>query len=71
MTIDLTVNLDDKIIKMEREAYTLFTLIGDVGGFNGAIIILPAYLMSLYSERMFQSALAKEVPVRKKKDQKG
>ena len=52
---------------MEREAYTVFTLIGDVGGFNGAIIILPAFLMSFYSERMFQSAIAKEVPVRKKK----
>ena len=69
--ISLVINLDDKIIKMEREAYTLFTMIGDVGGFNGAIIILPAYIMSFYSERMFRSTLAKEVPVRKKKHQKG
>ena len=55
---------------MERQTYTFFTLLGDLGGFNGAIIIFPSYLMSFYSERMFRSALAGEVPIRKKKRNK-
>ncbi len=38
----------------ERSKYTVFVLLGDVGGFNGAIMILPAYLMSFYSEKMYQ-----------------
>ena len=37
----------------ERSVYTFFTLIGDVGGFNSAIIILPTFLMSIYSKRMY------------------
>ena len=37
----------------ERSAYTFFSMIGDIGGFNGAIIILPTFLMAIYSERMY------------------
>ena len=55
---------------MERQTYTFFTLLGDLGGFNAAIIIFPSYVMSFYSERMFQSALAGEVPIRKRKRNK-
>ena len=49
----IIINLDDRLINYEREAYTVFTLLGDLGGFNSAIIILPAYLLNIYSERMF------------------
>ena len=38
----------------ERSKYTLFILLGDLGGFNGAIMILPAFLMSIYTDSMFQ-----------------
>ena len=41
----------------ERSVYTFFTLIGDVGGFNGAIVILPTFLMAMYSERMYQGSI--------------
>ena len=41
----------------ERSVYTFFTLIGDVGGFNGAIVILPTFLMALYNQRMYQGAI--------------
>ena len=41
----------------ERDVYALFTLIGDVGGFNGAIVILPSFLMAIYSNRMYQSSI--------------
>ena len=37
----------------ERNVYTFFSLIGDIGGFNGAIVILPTFLMAIYSERMY------------------
>ena len=49
----------------ERSVYTFFTLIGDVGGFNGAIIILPTFLMAIYSERMYQGSIQEEIPARR------
>ena len=49
----------------ERRVYTFFKLIGDVGGFNGAIIILPTFLMAIYSERMYQGSLQEEIPARR------
>ena len=49
----------------ERSVYTFFSLIGDVGGFNGAIIILPTFLMAIYSEKMYQSSIQGEIPARK------
>ena len=48
-----TFVLADNKYVYERSVYTFFTLIGDVGGFNGAVIILPAFIMSIYSERMY------------------
>ena len=41
------------------------TLIGDVGGFNAAIILLPAYVMSYYSARMYEESISQEIPVRR------
>ena len=41
-------------------------LIGDIGGFNGAIIMFPAFLLAWYSERMYQSSVYQELPVKKK-----
>ena len=31
--------LSDKYYKYERSAYTILALIGDVGGFNGALLV--------------------------------
>ena len=44
----------------------MFTLLGDLGGFNSAIILLPTYLMTLYGERMFNKSVYEEMPVKKK-----
>ena len=52
-----TFHLADNKYVYERSVYTFFALIGDVGGFNSAIIILPTFLMTIYSERMYQGAL--------------
>ena len=45
----LVIALKPEIMLQERSAYTLFTLLGDFGGFQGAIIIFPSFLMSFYS----------------------
>ena len=65
------LHLSENKYSSERQFYTIFTLLGDLGGFNGAIIILPAYIMSKYSERMYAADVMKEIPVSdKKKGQK-
>ena len=53
--MDIIFKLADTRYKYERAPYTIFVLLGDFGGFQGAIIMLPGYLMSLYTSRMFQS----------------
>ena len=45
-------------------------MLGDVGGFNGAIIILPAYLMAKYSESKYQASIQQEIPSRKTKQRR-
>ena len=42
-------------------------LIGDIGGFNGAVFIFPAFFLSWYNQKMFTSSLYEELPVKKKK----
>ena len=44
------------------------TLIGDVGGFNGAMVLLPTYLMSYFSFVMYKWAITEEMPVKKKEN---
>ena len=51
----------------ERRFYTLMTLVEDIGGFQGAIILLPAFLMSFYSPKMFEASIASRMPVKKKR----
>ena len=49
--------------------YTLLTLIGDIGGFQGAIFMIPAFLMSFYTPKMFEASLLSEITVKKPKKQ--
>ena len=51
----IEVALSDQKFEYERKVYTLMTLIGDIGGFQGAIIILPAFLLSFYAPKMFEA----------------
>ena len=44
--IQILLELAETKYESQRQVYTFFTMIGDIGGFNGAIIILPAYLMT-------------------------
>ena len=64
--MDIVLELSDIKRTYERQAYTFMTLIGDIGGFNSAILIFPVFLMAWYSERMYQSSVYQELPVKKK-----
>lgn len=65
MSTDLI--LSDKRFYYARSRYTLFMLLGDWGGFNAAIIMLPYYFMQFYSERMFKSSLTQGAAIRSAK----
>ena len=49
----------------ERRFYTLMSLIGDFGGFQGAIIMFPVFFLSFYASNMFESSLLEGTPVKK------
>ncbi len=68
---EVNLELANKMMTAERSKYTLFILLGDVGGFNGAIMILPAYLMSFYSEKMDNQAVAGQTPIRRPTNKRG
>ena len=38
-------------------------LLADAGGFNGAVIIIPGYLMSFYTEGMLKTSFVAKTPV--------
>ena len=51
---------------MKGKFTQLMALIGDVGGFNSAIILIPTYLMSYFSFVMYKWAVTNEMPVKKR-----
>ncbi len=42
------------------------TLIGDVGGFNGSMVMIPAFFMRYISAIMYKWSVTNEMPVKKK-----
>ena len=40
-------------------------LLGDVGGFGGAILMFPTIFLSFISERMYRKAIAEDMPIKK------
>ena len=54
----------------ERHVYSFFSFIGDLGGFVEAMIKFPAFLISLYTVRMYEASIYSELPVKKKKKPK-
>ena len=65
--VTVTVALSNLKYQYERNVYTFFSLIGDVGGFNGAIVILPTLVITIYSEKMYKGDITEQIPTRKKK----
>ena len=41
-------------------------LLGDIGGFNSTIVLLPYFFMQIYGSRLFQWHVAKEILYKKK-----
>ena len=66
----LELQLSDLKKTYEREVYSFMALLGDFGGFNDGVILIPAILLSLYAEKMFNKALYSELPVKKQSDEK-
>ena len=67
----IVYRLSNVLHQSERKVYSVFTMIGDIGGFNGAIIILPSFILAQYSGRMFSSSIQEEIQVSKKSKKKG
>ena len=65
--ISLQIKLSNKIHTYERQIYTIFTVVSDIGGFYGAIVIIPTFFVQFYSSRLFSASLQKELPVRRTK----
>ena len=63
--IQIQFQLSKNKKSIEIHSYTFMLLLGDIGGFNGAIIIFPTYVMSWYSSRMFLASVYQEMPVKK------
>ena len=63
----IEIILDKRTHLSERKAYTFFTLIGDLGGFYGAIVILPSLFMNWYSSKMFQVDIVGSIPHKRSK----
>ena len=53
-----------------RQAYTLFDLLGDFGGFNDAIYFLLSLPMGMYSSSMYTKHIASLINVTKKPKKK-
>ena len=63
--INFRIKLSNKVHTYERQVYTIFTMVSDIGGFYGAIVIIPTLFVQFYSSRMFNMSLQEELPVRR------
>ena len=52
--VSISVQMTNTKLLHKREAYTLFNILEDFGGFSGSVIMVFSFLMSFYSERFYQ-----------------
>ena len=62
--------LSDKFWNIERQRYSAMNLLGDFGGFNDGLMIFPSAIMGVYGSYFFTRMVAKEVPVKKRRNKK-
>ena len=60
---EIFVQMTNKKLLHKREAYTLFNILEDFGGFSGSIIMVFGFLMSFYTERVYQDSISQELPM--------
>ena len=65
---EIFIRLSDTKRSHERQVYTYMMLLGDFGGFNAAVLSIPAIFMGFYAEKMFKAAVLEEIPVKYKSD---
>ena len=58
---EIFIRLSDIKRSHERQVYTYMMLLGDFGGFNAAVLSIPALFMSFYAEKMFKAAVLEEI----------
>ena len=51
--VEVTVQMTNVKLVHKREAYTVFNILEDFGGFSGSIVMVFSFLMSFYSERVY------------------
>ena len=67
---ELVLVLSEKFYEHERQVYSFFQLIADLGGYNSAIMMLPSLLMSHYNQIMYHHSIAQETAVSSQKKPK-
>ena len=59
------LSLSDKMYIQERSPYSVNQLLGDIGGFAGAITGIISFLMNLYTPKMFEESITSQVPFKR------
>ena len=67
MEFSINVRLHNIERVYERQSYTFMMMVGDIGGFNSAVIVVPTLFMSYYSSLMYQYEVTSEIPIKKKR----
>ena len=49
---------------LEREQYSFMELLADFGGFNDGILIIPGFLMGMYTAIVYQAELLNLIPIK-------
>ena len=62
--MSINIQLSDKKRQFERTVYSVIDLLGDAGGFYGAIVSVFSSIVSWYSTRMYQASISNEMPVK-------
>jgi len=57
---------NDKLL-ITRQAYSVFDILGDFGGFNGSVFMILSTIFKVYSARIYRDQIAKKIPFKRKK----
>ena len=66
--VSLEILLSDQERTYERNSYSLMILLGDIGGFYGAVYGIFYWFISWYSYKMFEAAVSSEIPVKERRE---
>lgn len=51
----------------DRRVYSFMALLGDFGGFNDGVVLLPTFFLTMYSSRMFMRSNGGDLPTKQKR----